>query len=177
MTPERGQPSRRVRVSPWRRSTGLGLRNESFLRWRSTSTTPDRPAVIRTLLTWASITRRVPATGKLLCAWLLVSERNPTHTRRPNATSTSANRPRNRRRPRRDDLVAPAVVLPAIAWLPVVGSMWRSCQHGHRRASPAARPSGYPAFTGRGSPTSLEPYAGTVDGRAPRCDQLRYARW
>src|SRR6266566_182722 len=111
MTPERGQPSRRVRVSPWRRST---------------STTPDRPAVIRTVLTWASITRRVPATGKLLWAWLLVSVRNPTPTQTPNATSTSANRPRNRRRPRRDDLVAPAVVLPAIAWLPVVGSVWRT---------------------------------------------------
>src|SRR6266536_2699384 len=124
MTPERGQPSRRVRVSPWRRSTGLGLRNESFLRWRSTATTPDRPAVIRTLPTWASITRRVPATGKLLWAWLLVSVRNPTPTQTPNATSTSANRPRNRRRPRRDDLVAPAVVLPAIAWLPVVGRGW-----------------------------------------------------
>src|SRR6266487_3515062 len=33
--------------------------------------------------------------------------------------------------------------------------------------APAARPSGYPALTGRGSPTSLDPCAGTAGGRAP----------
>src|SRR6266542_2141311 len=172
MTLERGQPSRRVRVSPWRRSTGLGLRSESFLRRRSTSITPGRPAVSRTVLPLTSITSAGPARGKLLWAWLLVSVRNPTPTQTPAATSASANRPSSRRRPRRRRLIVPAVVLPAIASLLWPARRGGRCQHWHPRPVPAARPSGYPAPHHSGRSAMIRAAVQSAYGRSGETERI-----
>src|SRR6266545_5272932 len=172
MTLERGQPSRRVRVSPWRRSTGLGLRSESFLRRRSTSITPGRPAVSRTVLPLTSITTAGPARGKLLWAWLLVSVRNPTPTQTPAATSASANRPSSRRRPRRRRLIVPAVVLPAIASLLWPARRGGRCQHWHPRPVPAARPSGYPAPHHSGRSAMIRAAVQSAYGRSGETERI-----